>query len=578
MTYTIREMLTEGDFGDLFKWTGERNKESAYALLPRILVRDFKDYGGKCKAIWTGADQSHYTKKWKKHPMLLSSYTEHGPSLEEKLKNIANKPVMCFEGKDKGIYYVTNNTNTNTKDSTDTGTSMSGGEKEKEGDKDANAVFDKYRKHIFTDFDSFTDYGYDMADVTHVHYKLIELMQQGEGILSKDKLKENLNKSTRNRNRNRNRALSSSSGDEISINTNTAKRLKLCFYSNDASGRGTSQALYDYAINTAKYLDMDPKIIFPKVIETSNPLSDGYETTFDIRGNIEAGNSVFSGNDHGCRLSLPKFINTFGAENVSFCGESYSQKLFDHAKQMYRPGEHKIISYCPDIARFAKLDVGCDMLYIIKGGQKKSTPIYPDAFQFQLERKGKDSNSSSNSKGGKDTDVNVEVEVGSLPTLVHSVFNWEPHGTVYAAISSAIKWYDRKNSGNIVPHIVNPPLDSDLQGQDLRESLDIKKTALVVCRHGGNTTFDIPYAQKAILLLLSKHSDDKLHFVFMGTDLLKLRLEHYAKDMSILYTDPSILPAARQGLPDKNSSTLIYSENEMMSKIRKQVHFMPSST
>ena len=34
-------------------------------LLPRVSVSDYKEYGGKCKAIWTGGDPNHYAKKMK---------------------------------------------------------------------------------------------------------------------------------------------------------------------------------------------------------------------------------------------------------------------------------------------------------------------------------------------------------------------------------------------------------------------------------------------------------------------------------------------------------------------------------
>ena len=116
------------------------------------------------------------------------------------------------------------------------------------------------------------------------------------------------------------------------------------------------------------------------------------------------------------------------------------------------------------------------------------------------------------------------------------------------------------------------------------------------------------------------HTHTQLHFVFMGTDLLKSRLQHYAKDMSKLYTDTTLLEGSRQGLPTGVSkgllegsrqglptgvskgllegasvekgvdmsvnssvngtvnSSLIPTETDMLERIQTQVHFLPSTT
>ncbi|MHC4514367.1 MAG: hypothetical protein ACYTGW_19710 [Planctomycetota bacterium] len=107
---------------------------------------------------------------------------------------------------------------------------------------------------------------------------------------------------------------------------------------------------------------------------------------------------------------------------------------------------------------------------------------------------------------------------------IHCVFRaTEPHGDVYAAVSS---WVARHRSGGDpadvprvphVPHIVHlPAVDDDLRGQ-----LGIPANATVLGRHGGFDTFNIPFAREVIRLVLSQRDD--LWFVFLNT---RPTLEH----------------------------------------------------
>jgi hypothetical protein len=93
MTYTLRELLLSGNL---------RNDE-----LPKISTRDFHEYGGKCKAIWTGNDPNHYSKKMKQNAKLLNSYSKI--SISEIIADLHGK-LITSEGKSKSIYYVVNNT------------------------------------------------------------------------------------------------------------------------------------------------------------------------------------------------------------------------------------------------------------------------------------------------------------------------------------------------------------------------------------------------------------------------------------------------------------------------------------
>lgn len=101
---------------------------------------------------------------------------------------------------------------------------------------------------------------------------------------------------------------------------------------------------------------------------------------------------------------------------------------------------------------------------------------------------------------------------------------------MYAGISPAIKYYRPRDNGNIVPHVVVPP-DPVLvaQATSYRMQFGIPEKALVVCRHGGNVTFNIPYVKHGILDLLDRHNEQQLQFIFLGTekfqhDFIKLAL------------------------------------------------------
>lgn len=95
--------------------------------------------------------------------------------------------------------------------------------------------------------------------------------------------------------------------------------------------------------------------------------------------------------------------------------------------------------------------------------------------------------------------------------VVHSVFNVdEPHSDQYAYVS---KWLSEQNSNApFVPHIVELPAVSE----DYREFLGIPKDATVVCRHGGNDTFDIDYVQNSVYKIAL--ANPGMYFLLLNTD------------------------------------------------------------
>jgi len=133
-------------------------------------------------------------------------------------------------------------------------------------------------------------------------------------------------------------------------------------------------------------------------------------------------------------------------------------------------------------------EVGCDMLYIIKGGLKAWEPSYPNSFNLTV-----------------------------MPAAVHAVFEYEEHGSTYAAIAPAVAINSRVEKFNVVPHMILPPNITNV-GVTVRSRLGIPKKALVLCRIGGSTTFDVDFAKAAIRELVAKYDNSTLQFLFLGTD------------------------------------------------------------
>ena len=101
-------------------------------------------------------------------------------------------------------------------------------------------------------------------------------------------------------------------------------------------------------------------------------------------------------------------------------------------------------------------------------------------------------------------------------TGIHCVFIMsQPHGSVYAGVSATLA---RKFGRPLhVPHIISGLLPA----QDMRRKLGVPADALVVGRHGGLETFDLPFVQAAVREALARRPD--LWFTFLST---KKFIEH----------------------------------------------------
>lgn len=106
--------------------------------------------------------------------------------------------------------------------------------------------------------------------------------------------------------------------------------------------------------------------------------------------------------------------------------------------------------------------------------------------------------------------TNDKVTPTNCKTGIHYVFSGsEPHGSVYAAVSENLA--KKFNKTEYVPHIIRKIEPT----KDIRTALNIPKDALVVGRHGGYDTFDLPFVWDAIAELVNKRKD--IYFLFLAT-------------------------------------------------------------
>jgi len=98
----------------------------------------------------------------------------------------------------------------------------------------------------------------------------------------------------------------------------------------------------------------------------------------------------------------------------------------------------------------------------------------------------------------------------STKNFVQAVFNVnQPHGDVYAYIS---EWLSlENNNAPYLPRIIHTP---EVRS-NYREFLNIPQDALVIGRHGGKDTFNLPWVYPAIKNALDKRAD--LYFLFLNT-------------------------------------------------------------
>lgn len=109
--------------------------------------------------------------------------------------------------------------------------------------------------------------------------------------------------------------------------------------------------------------------------------------------------------------------------------------------------------------------------------------------------------------------------------LVHAVFYPSPFGNRYAAISEMVS----RGTVPVVPHMVHLPSVSG----DLREELGIPSNAIVVGRHGGYDSFNVPFVFSAMKRALDL--EPRLHFILLNTvqGLIHPRVHYLEKTWNV---------------------------------------------
>ena len=83
-----------------------------------------------------------------------------------------------------------------------------------------------------------------------------------------------------------------------------------------------------------------------------------------------------------------------------------------------------------------------------------------------------------------------------------------------------------------------------------RSKLKIPHNSIVLCRHGGMKTFNIPFVTKTVLQLVDLFGPERLHFIFLGTEKFVI----------------------------KDASNKRRKGERVLTSSSKQIHFLPTST
>lgn len=189
---------------------------------------------------------------------------------------------------------------------------------------------------------------------------------------------------------------------------------------------------------------------------------------------------------HKSIIFFPDYVETFYKQHHG--AHSSLQKFSDNFEVViYKPrGEGTANKFGTPALMDAAVASQCDVMYIIKDGAIDHSPT-PSTWRH----------------------------CPQVCTVVHGVFFYQPHGDVFASIHTSIK--NSNGPTKAVPHMVVPPPDVP-SPTNYKEEFGIPKSALVVCRHGGATTFDIKQAHQAVIKSVGMFTSDQLHYIFLNTD------------------------------------------------------------
>jgi hypothetical protein len=128
------------------------------------------------------------------------------------------------------------------------------------------------------------------------------------------------------------------------------------------------------------------------------------------------------------------------------------------------------------------------------------------------------------------------LKLKKIPMLVHAVYNMNPSGNelVCAGVSQSVAEADVRGDKLFVPHMINLAESS----ANYRSALSIPANALVIGRHGGADTWDLPMAKEALLCILAKRDD--VWFLFAVRPIILQDIAHPRVICLECFADPII--------------------------------------
>ncbi len=99
---------------------------------------------------------------------------------------------MLTDGKDRGIYYITNVADSK-KDSNQKIEDRISNQHSHQATKD-DTMIKLYSKHRFKDMDTLFEYGYTLPEVRQVQHAVLDNLKDGVPVISKENLRKELNK------------------------------------------------------------------------------------------------------------------------------------------------------------------------------------------------------------------------------------------------------------------------------------------------------------------------------------------------------------------------------------------------
>jgi FkbM family methyltransferase len=121
--------------------------------------------------------------------------------------------------------------------------------------------------------------------------------------------------------------------------------------------------------------------------------------------------------------------------------------------------------------------------------------------------------------------------VKNCKNLIHAVFQIEPFGDKYSAISDYIVKKSKFLDIEAIPYMIDLPIHND----NMRNELNLPDNAFVIGRIGGYEQFDIKEAHKGIINFLNNDNNNSTYFVFVNT-------QQFYEHPQIIYLDKIVEP------------------------------------